>query len=609
MHKTKFFLIFILLVLCQKLKAESNDSAFGIYTPLTLKDSTALRKYELAKIYFDENKYTRSLKLLYSINKKSSGSRLLDARINLLLGNILNKFNDSREISISLDSLYIEKAKLKVEDLNPVPYLKKSISLLKSYSVIEGNEDYNHKNEILGSSCIALSYYFMHSGKKDSAKYYLQELVKIDGISEGVLTNKAKGFTNLGRVYAFEKDYNKAEDFFLKSIEINEIIRDNITIALAYNNLANIYVVREDYKEAKKLYSKAIDYIENEKSLKAIERQEMLYDNIAWALYKLKDYTAYEYVTKSYGIRDSLKQGELKKALTNLKTKNDVNMAVQQEQIKTEQQERNTWIIGVTGIVVSLLLLYFANLYKLRQRSLSLKLSQNQLEQQRKLERLKSQSQVKILNATIDGKETERKQIAEILHDNVSALLSSANMHLQASQKQFKDTAVPIELAKTQEIIAEASLKIRDLSHNLMSSVLLKFGLEYAVKDVAKKFSNSTIRINTAIHNVYRYSQDYEIKIFNIIQELINNILKHSQANNAYVIMEEEDEMLNIIVKDDGVGFKNKSEEEKGVGINQIKARINMMNGTFLIESSKGMGTKTTMKIPVVRKKTRVYSA
>ena len=244
--------------------------------------------------------------------------------------------------------------------------------------------------------------------------------------------------------------------------------------------------------------------------------------------------------------------------------------------------------------------MYLANLYKLRQRNLSLKLSQNELRQQRRLERLNSQAQVKILNATLDGKETERKQIAEILHDNVSALLSSANMHLEATQKQYGDN-IPEELQKTQQIITEASEKIRDLSHNLVSSILLKFGLEYAIKDVAKKFSNSEIKISTAISNVYRYSQDFEIKVFNIIQELVNNILKHSNAKNAYIMLEEELDAINLIVKDDGDGFDQKSDEDAGIGLNQIKARIKMMNGNFLIESSKGNGTKVIVSIPVIR--------
>ena len=124
--------------------------------------------------------------------------------------------------------------------------------------------------------------------------------------------------------------------------------------------------------------------------------------------------------------------------------------------------------------------------YKLRQKNLKLKLAQTRLAQNNKLEKLKSEAQVRILNATLDGKETERKQIAETLHDSVSSLLSSANLHLQASKIQFKGVSPP-EIDKTQMIITEAAQTIRNLSHYLVSSVLLKFGLKYAIKEMSEK--------------------------------------------------------------------------------------------------------------------------
>ncbi|MFY7712132.1 tetratricopeptide repeat-containing sensor histidine kinase [Tenacibaculum sp. MEBiC07804] len=564
------------------------------------------KDYELAKIYFDEGKFDRVLRKILPLAERHFEDKSLELKVNLLAGMVLERIGDRTQV-YHLDI----SSKFNINNTRGIDFLKKAVQLSKELNLKnnEFNSSIDNYDVYLAQAYLSMSSIYLYRNQTDSVKIQLNKLLNIQSLNSEVEKSKGVAFINLGKAYYMENNLDKAENMFSKAVNFNKTINNDVHVALALNNLASLYVIKEEFLKSKKYYEEALTYIGNKKTLTATAHKEMIFDNLAWALYNLKDYKAYKYATDSYGIRDSLKEIGNQMKYAEIQAVHDVKSARQEEQLKTEQQERKTWIIGVAGIVVSLLLLYLANLYKLRQRSLSLKLSQSELEQQRDLERLKSQSQVKILNATIDGKETERKQIAEILHDNVSALLSSANMHLQASQKQFKDTAVPIELAKTQEIIAEASQKIRDLSHNLMSSVLLKFGLEYAVKDVAKKFSNSSIRINTAIHNVYRYSQDYEIKIFNIIQELINNILKHSQAKNAYIIMEEEDDSLNIIVKDDGVGFRNKSEEEKGVGINQIKARIHMMNGSFLIESSKGMGTKAIINIPVVRGNSRVYSA
>jgi signal transduction histidine kinase len=222
--------------------------------------------------------------------------------------------------------------------------------------------------------------------------------------------------------------------------------------------------------------------------------------------------------------------------------------------------------------------------------------------QEQKIEKIKSEAQIRILNATIDGKETERKDIAETLHDNVSALLSSASLHLQATRKQFNGET-PIEIEKTQQIINEAAEKIRNLSHTLISSVLLKFGLKYAIKEMAEKYTNSELQVDTRLDKLRRYHQNFEIKTYNIIQEFINNIIKHSEANNALIQMTEKDNKIILTITDNGIGFdKAKIASKKGIGINQIEARIHMMQGHFRIDSKKGNGTKIFIELPIQEK-------
>ncbi len=596
----------VFIFLCLKVKAESAHSALTSYSYIQkVQDSTSIRVYEYANILYEQENYTKSLEKILPLANKDLGNKILEAKVSLLIGKLLledlaNKSSFNTIGDSLLNRIEEELVKDSIGKTVPIAfkYLKKSLKTLDSNNFIsETNED---QDVLKADIYFLMSTYYSRKKKLDSAKYYLKKISDINNVSFEILGFKAKTYSHLGNIAVLEDSLSIAERYMRKSIQINTDLEENMSVALGYTNLATVYIQRKEYKKGRELYGEALTFLENEKSLKAVRYKEILYDNIAWALYNLKDYTAYDFVTKSYAIRDSLKDNELKKELNRILAKNDVNIVQEKADEQQSKQEQKTWIVGTTGVLISILLLYLANLYKLRQRNLSLKLSQNELRQQRRLERLNSQAQVKILNATLDGKETERKQIAEILHDNVSALLSSANMHLEATQKQYGDN-IPEELQKTQQIITEASEKIRDLSHNLVSSILLKFGLEYAIKDVAKKFSNSEIKISTAISNVYRYSQDFEIKVFNIIQELVNNILKHSNAKNAYIMLEEELDAINLIVKDDGDGFDQKSDEEAGIGLNQIKARIKMMNGNFLIESSKGNGTKVIVSIPVIR--------
>ena len=226
------------------------------------------------------------------------------------------------------------------------------------------------------------------------------------------------------------------------------------------------------------------------------------------------------------------------------------------------------------------------------------------LSQRNKLEQIQNNLQLKVINATIDAKEKERKTIAEILHDSVSALLSSVNLHLQASKAQLKGH-VPAEIDKAQEILGEASTKIRDLSHELISSVLIKFGLAFAVHDLCEKYSNSEITFISDDNGIKRYHQKFEIKIYSIIEELINNILKHSNAKNASItLIERNGDKLLIQIIDDGKGFDVRKERGKdGLGLNHIDARIKMMHGVFNINSKIGEGTSIFISVPIFKSK------
>ena len=331
--------------------------------------------------------------------------------------------------------------------------------------------------------------------------------------------------------------------------------------------------------------------------------KDNLYFNLAYNLYKLKDYEAYQYQEKSYLIKDKLRDKEIRRIIEELGFKYDfetqrkgIQMKEEVKFLKEKEKVRNLVAIGVSTIVIFIFIIGFS---MLRQKNLQLKLSQTELLQEQKIEKIKSDSQVRILNATIDGKESERKDIAETLHDNVSALLSSASLHLQATRNQFNGST-PVEIEKTQQIINEAAEKIRDLSHTLVSSVLLKFGLKYAIREMAEKYTNSQIQIITKIGTLRRYHQNFEIKTYNIIQELVNNILKHSQANNALIKISENDHKILVTITDNGIGFDvTNILTKEGIGINQIEARIQMMQGYFQIDSKKGEGTKITIELPI----------
>ena len=433
----------------------------------------------------------------------------------------------------------------------------------------------------------------------DSALYYYEKILTVKGLNREILKVKSRAYTNLSGIYMSNNHYDKAKMAANKAIEIHRNQNNKVHEAAALGNLASIFISEKSYHKSKKNILKALDLIRNIQTTKAFEVKELLYFNLAFNLYKLKDYKSYDFQSLSYRIKDSLREKEYRKMISEINQK--FNFDVQKKALIREEENKRSLVATVSLLVIFSLLsgLYY---YKLRQKNLVLQLTQTKLIQDQNIEKIKSESQVRILNATIDGKESERKQIAETLHDSVSTLLSSANLHLQATQSKFNGKT-PEEIDKTQKIIVEASQVIRELSHTLVSSVLLKFGLEFAINDMAQKYSNSQIEIETNLGMIGRYHQNFEIKTYNIIQEFLNNILKHSKAEKAFINLKEVKGELILKISDDGIGFdKTKIKNKEGLGLNQIEARVEMMKGDFDVYSSMNNGTLISVRLPILKK-------
>ncbi|WP_435264024.1 tetratricopeptide repeat-containing sensor histidine kinase [Tenacibaculum sp. nBUS_03] len=567
------------------------------------KDSLELNKlYKEALILFRKQKYPESLKKALKLNEHTKISKEnIKYLTSILIADIFDKTHKYDEALKHYESI---------------------LNLLKSSNQIISERNYLsnlNKHELYGKiylriGSLYLKQYYnkedidtLYTRKlRDSSILYFNKLEELNSSNKKVEKYKALSYLSLSSIYQIDSLFDKATEYAYKAINLNKKRNDKINLARSINNLGSIYLSTNQLKKAKKTYLDGIEIIDNNNDPNAMRFKANLYFNLAWVLRNLKDYKAYDYQELSYNIEDKEKEKEIRSLIEEVTASHKetleqqkVDLVKSQTELLKAQQDKSTLLVSILsllGLIISGVVIYN---YKLRQNNLQLKINQNKLIEKEKINRIKSESQVKILNATLDGKETERKQIAETLHDSVSALLSSANMHLHATKKQFNGNT-PVELEKTQQIILEASQKVRDLSHNLVSSVLLKFGLGYAIKDIGNKYSNCELRFLVNINNITRYNQEFEIKLYNVIHELINNIIKHSKAKNAHIVLEDKNGFLSVLIEDDGVGFNYKDNKIKsGLGLNQIEARIHMMNGNFIIESSKQKGAKATITVPV----------
>lgn len=440
----------------------------------------------------------------------------------------------------------------------------------------------------------------------DSLYYYNTMASKLINQSTNYEEQRAIQHLGLATVYFINKDYHAAQSQVKEALQINIALGDTIGQTQSLNTLASSYLKTGKYEIAKLYYEKAIYLVENSSSERRRKLSRMLHSNLAWSYYKTKDYKAYEYLVKANKISDSLRNAEFDAIITEIEAKHNVDIIKQNAAKKQliQIQEKKRFQVIIIGLAISLTILIlifwiYSKNAKLKDENKDLLIEKTRLMKEKQIEHIESLTRIKILNATLDGKEAERRQIAETLHDSVSALLSAANLHLQASKNKVVGK-IPIEIDKTQTIIDEASGKIRNLSHELISSVLLKFGLSYAIQDFCEKYSNTDLEITASTENLQRYDESFEIKTNNIIEELVNNLIKHSKATEGHVNVMEYRKNLHVEIEDNGVGFDtSKKIESNGIGIHQIEARIKMMKGSFKIHSVMGEGTRIEFTIPI----------
>ena len=207
---------------------------------------------------------------------------------------------------------------------------------------------------------------------------------------------------------------------------------------------------------------------------------------------------------------------------------------------------------------------------------------------------LEIQYQKELLSSVIITQEEERKRIAQDLHDDISSKLNivSLNSHLLTTPNLTETEVVEI----TNNIInltAKALDNSRKIAHGLLPPVLDKFGLHAGVEELCLEFSSSkAVKVNYENKTVFDIiDNDKHLHVFRILQELMNNSLRHGKASIISIIFEKKNEKNWCFYTDDGIGFEMKSDEnKKGLGMKNIESRIAFLNGKMTLESSINKG-------------------
>ncbi|HRD57262.1 MAG TPA: histidine kinase [Ferruginibacter sp.] len=221
---------------------------------------------------------------------------------------------------------------------------------------------------------------------------------------------------------------------------------------------------------------------------------------------------------------------------------------------------------------------------------------------------LEAEKQQLLLNASIKFQEEERQRIAADLHDDAGPLLATARLYLNENLVNLDKPAQLQNIFSAKQIIDDAILLIRNISHSLMPPTLKNFGLETATTDLFQKISASgSMNASARFHDYrLRLHSEQELLLFRIIQELINNILKHSNSGFIHLTQNANANFMYIRIHHDGKGivqaeFDKLSQMSQGLGLKNIASRLRLLKGRILFEiDASHTYYKITMEIPKV---------
>ncbi len=213
---------------------------------------------------------------------------------------------------------------------------------------------------------------------------------------------------------------------------------------------------------------------------------------------------------------------------------------------------------------------------------------------------LEHQYQSQLLQSRLEVQEQAFKYLSEEIHDNVGQALSTVKLQLYSLNQDLSNTSQHSLIQTTTEVLSKAISDLRNISHNLNGGYVSRNGLYEAVEKEVNyiKGSRTINAFLTVVGNVYTMSAEKELLVFRIIQEAINNAVKHAKAETIEVTLNYMPDKLSVTVMDDGLGFDaTDSLSQKGLGVNNMKNRATLLNSILSIQSAPQHGTAISFTI------------
>lgn len=431
------------------------------------------------------------------------------------------------------------------------------------------------------------------AGKADEAiKWYNVALTNFELLGSAV--DIATVASNLGVVYRQQQKLPEAKAAYEKALGMSVQIGERNGIAHYNANLGSVNIDLGLYAEAEKNFEIAMEIARTE-NLGRVKLN--CYDGLAELFSKTgRGIEAYQMVEEYKALKDSLYNSEKSEQLADMRTKYESekkeqeNLLLQQE--KAAKERENKFLLF--GSLAFIALLSTAGVFYYRA---------NQRRQEAHMQRELVKERERGLGAVFDATEEERKRIAKDLHDGIGQQLSGLKLGWESLREKF-EASIPSESTRFQhltKVLDEAAKDVRSISHQMMPKALQERGLLPAIDDMLRK-SLGIGKINYRFEHFRvedeRYNERIELGLYRICQELVNNIIKHSNASEVVVQLFRNKNNLILMVEDNGRGF-DPTQKRNGIGLTNIASRLSTVDGEVNWVPGPGSGMVATVKVPL----------
>jgi len=451
---------------------------------------------------------------------------------------------------------------------------------------------------MLGTAYNNLGLNYINLLQLDSAKTCFNQALAI-ALETNDQNMEVNAYLNMGDVFVQQGDYRSLKTYMEKAVRISKEMNFYESEAIALKGLSFYFQYSKNYASAKSYADSALAL--TFKYDFRNERQK-LYTHLSNLSYSVQDMDKGQYYAlQSKVLGDSILNEtiqkntlEIEKKYETEKKENQIikleaDQKVQQLLIK-QKSTLNYILIGAAISLFIVVLLSYRN-YKQKQKL-----------QQQRISELETQQQLTATEAVLKGEEQERTRLAKDLHDGLGGMLSGIKYSFNTMKGNLVMTPDNAQAFERSMDMLDSSIKeMRRVAHNMMPEALVKFGLDTALKDFCNDINlTGVLRISYLSMNVENVmiDQTTAITVYRIVQELINNTIKHSGAANAIVQLTNSNNILSLTVEDDGKGFdKNLLNAAEGIGWSNIQNRVDFLKASLDVKTENGKGTSVLIEL------------